>query len=292
MGIPNSPIRTSDFMREGKYGDEFDHVAGWQAIRPRWDTLPANVRALFVYTRLVAAHIGQARDLSLPWPDPEQEALHPDFDALQGTLRTRFSKVPGEFLEPAMELVWALGHWLPFIPDHEGKFTASHEDILLFRGSPPDGCYWKFAEYAMKSLIERKHELRAPFAEESSGDRVRRKLREKYGQSEGGHFRIVDSVAVPHPYVIGPSHIAAAENGILDKYSIERAEREGRAHCLHPRCQLKLHEHEKALLVECERELKNDKGEVDPELQAYIVAKKEQAEKDGYAGFSFIKARD
>lgn len=114
-------------------------------------------------------------------------------------------------------------------------------------------------------------------------------LRAKYGASEGGNFYVVDKIGVPHPYCITPRHIAVASDdhsGILCEAAIEDAEKKG-ACCGICRGQLRYKEHEQALLVECRAELKDAEGKASPELHAYLLRIKEQAEREKYAGFAF-----
>lgn len=110
---------------------------------------------------------------------------------------------------------------------------------------------------------------------------------EKYGVSEQGNFSIKDKIGVPHPYCITPKHVAVAADhhgGILGESAIEDAESRG-ARCGMRGCTLTYKEHEQALLVACKVEIEESKEE----LQDYLISIKEQAEKDGYAGFAFMK---
>ena len=113
----------------------------------------------------------------------------------------------------------------------------------------------------------------------------------QYGQSEHGNFAVVDTIPVPHPYTIGAKHVAHASDrfsGMLGEAAIESAERHG-IKCQHRGCTLKWKQHETALLVDCKADLK-DGDRVNPELQAYLLKCKEQAEADGFAGFAFRRA--
>ena len=116
------------------------------------------------------------------------------------------------------------------------------------------------------------------------------KLQERYGKSEHGNFFVRETIGVPHSYCIGPAHVAEASDhhgGMLGTAAIEAAEKHG-AKCCTCRGKLKFHEHETALLVECQEELKNG-SEVNPELHAYLLQCKAMAEEDGFAGFAFIR---
>lgn len=114
----------------------------------------------------------------------------------------------------------------------------------------------------------------------------------RYGISEKGNFFVKETIGVPHPYCIGTRHVAEASDhhgGILGEAAIKAAEKKGASCCI---CKGKLtySEHETALLVSCRAEMKNSKGEVEPELHAYLLKCKTLCEEDGFAGFAFIKA--
>jgi hypothetical protein len=104
-------------------------------------------------------------------------------------------------------------------------------------------------------------------------------------------FKVVDTIAVPHPYCITAKHVALAADefgGMLSDAAIEEAERRG-IHCDicnrgTKRPVLTFAQHEKALLVEV-----NDRRELKdiPELKDYLLSIKDQATKEGYAGFAF-----
>lgn len=104
-------------------------------------------------------------------------------------------------------------------------------------------------------------------------------------------FWIKDTIGVPHPYCIGSRHVGWAADhfsGLLGKEAILDAERHG-IKCCTCKGKLSYEQHEQALLVAVNdpenRELKDVPG-----LQEYLLSIKEQCEKDGYAGFAFIKA--
>jgi len=120
-------------------------------------------------------------------------------------------------------------------------------------------------------------------------DKRQAELREKYGASEQGNFYVLDSIGVPHPYCITPKHVAVAADhhcGILGKEAIVDAEERG-ARCGICKGKLAYAEHEQALLVECNVEIKGADGKAVLELQAYLLKIKAQAERDHYAGFAF-----
>lgn len=99
-------------------------------------------------------------------------------------------------------------------------------------------------------------------------------------------FKIIDTIAVPHPYCITPKHVAYASDhcgGMLGERAIRGAEEQG-ARCDICKGKLSYDEHQRALLVEVtdDRELKDIS-----ELKSYLLTIKKQAEADGFAGFAF-----
>ena len=115
-------------------------------------------------------------------------------------------------------------------------------------------------------------------------------IRERYGASEHGNFYVIDTIGVPHPYVIGARHVAHAADrfsGILGDAAIRSGEMAG-IHCQMPKCRLSYDQHEKAALVACKVDA-NDDGPLAEEMHAYLLKCKPLAEQDGYAGFAFMK---
>jgi hypothetical protein len=116
-----------------------------------------------------------------------------------------------------------------------------------------------------------------------------------YGKSEQGNFEAIDTIGVPHPYVITPHHVGVASDnfcGMLGKEAIEECERRGHGCGMKINgeyCRLSFAQHEQAVLVGCSAELKDTAGKINPELHAWLLKIKDQAEKDGFAGFAFKK---
>ena len=113
----------------------------------------------------------------------------------------------------------------------------------------------------------------------------------EYGVSEHGNFSIKDTIGIPHPYCITPMHLKHSEGMYLD---IPRAESRGAVCDICKKAVnkgkqdkiLTFDEHEQALLVEC-------KAPIDPmpsELHDWLLSIKDEAEKNGYAGFAFLKS--
>ena len=123
----------------------------------------------------------------------------------------------------------------------------------------------------------------------------------KYGESENNNFRIIDSIVVPHPYCITPKHLEYSRSIYLDIEGAEKRSREehpndSRKWAVCDTCKrlyklgkipkiLSWSEHQKAVLVECDAEIENNK-----ELHQYLLKLKEQVTQDGYAGFAFVKS--
>lgn len=97
----------------------------------------------------------------------------------------------------------------------------------------------------------------------------KKKFIKDYGYSKNKNFFIVDSLPVPHPYMITPKHIEVASNefmGMLGKEAILRAEEKG-VFCDICRAKhntdysykiLSYEEHEQVLLVCCKIEIKDN----------------------------------
>ena len=120
-------------------------------------------------------------------------------------------------------------------------------------------------------------------------------IKGNYGKSENGNFEVTDSIGVPHPYVIGPEHVAYASDnhgGMLWTTAIIEGEKLGIT-CKAKGCNLIYSQHEQALLVTCRADLHDaeDMKKTNPELQAYLLKIKEEAEANNYAGFAFLDKR-
>ena len=111
----------------------------------------------------------------------------------------------------------------------------------------------------------------------------------KYGKSVDGNFFVVDTIGVPHPYCITPSHITfAAErfSGLLSKEAIIAAESYG-AKCDICKGKFRYDQHEQALLVLCKLEIREQKE--GSELHVYLQSIADKARVDGYIGFAFVR---
>ncbi len=118
------------------------------------------------------------------------------------------------------------------------------------------------------------------------------KLKARYGASEHGNFAVVDTIGVPHPYMIGAKHVAHASDhfgGMLGEAAIEDGEKRG-IRCAMRGCQLSYKQHEPALLVACKLSLESQQSEGEPrsELHEYLLKCKPLCEEDKYVGFAFM----
>jgi len=114
-----------------------------------------------------------------------------------------------------------------------------------------------------------------------------------YGQSEHGNFKVVDTIEVPHPFIITSRHVAYAadrNSGMLTKSAIKHSG----VPCGMRGCLLSIDEHETALLVSCLAPLKDtdDEKKANPELHKYLLDVKEQCEAEKYAGFTFVDSTE
>ncbi len=135
-----------------------------------------------------------------------------------------------------------------------------------------------------------------------------KELKEKYGKSEQGNFRVVDTIQTPHTYCITPKHLRYNAGVYLDIVGAEKRSRE--AHPNNSRlwavcdiCRkinkqtgepiLTYEEHKFALVVECKTDIEDpqDEKKMTPELHQWLLKIKDQANRDGYVGFAFIDAR-
>lgn len=115
-------------------------------------------------------------------------------------------------------------------------------------------------------------------------------MRGTYPDSPSGRFKVIDSIPTSHAYCITPKHVRIASDdhgGMLDESAIEDAERRG-AKCGTCKGKLAYKEHESALLVECAIEPK----EAEQEIKDWLKALAPEGEKNGYAGFAFIRAKN
>ena len=100
-----------------------------------------------------------------------------------------------------------------------------------------------------------------------------------------------DVIGVPHPYCIGTKHVVHAADhfgGMLTADAIRDAEKRG-AKCCICKGKLSYDEHQSAIVVVVDdaRELKDI-----PELRDYLLSIKDRTEKDGFAGFAFMRLKD
>ncbi len=95
-------------------------------------------------------------------------------------------------------------------------------------------------------------------------------------------YEVVDTIGVPHAYTIGADHVAdAADNhgGRLGEETMRKIQ------CAHRGCRLTFDQHEKALVVKCKTDLKDER------LREYLKSIAEMCSNDGFVGFVFIDGK-
>jgi hypothetical protein len=114
-----------------------------------------------------------------------------------------------------------------------------------------------------------------------------------YSPSEYGNFYIYETIGVPHPYCIGPRHVAHASDnfsGRLSKAAIMDGEKIGIL-CAIKGCNLLYDQHEVALVVACKKDVKKDPS-FKPELEKFLKDNVDEATANNYAGFAFVLKKD
>lgn len=109
-------------------------------------------------------------------------------------------------------------------------------------------------------------------------------------KSSKGNFRVHDTIGVPHPYMITSKHVTYTSdnfNGMLGSSAIESAENEGIT-CGICRGKLSYKEHETALVIQCDKDVHNDKS-TQNELQKFMLKLKPRMKKDKYVGFVLMR---
>lgn len=117
-------------------------------------------------------------------------------------------------------------------------------------------------------------------------------MKGNYTKSE--HFEIIDTLGVPHPYMITHRHVIFASDhysGRLGDEAVRAAEQQGIT-CGVRGCQLSWDQHRQALLVACKAPLTLPDGTNNPELEAYLKANVKEAEANDYEGFAFLDKRE
>lgn len=104
-----------------------------------------------------------------------------------------------------------------------------------------------------------------------------------YPPAASGDFYVKDTIAVPHPFCIGPKHVAHAADkslGMLGEASM-------RSHpCYH--CGKPYDAHEQVLLVACKKDPKTNPAAME-ELQAWLKTLLPEVQANGYVGFAFTR---
>ena len=114
-----------------------------------------------------------------------------------------------------------------------------------------------------------------------------KKFKGVYGKSKENNFKVIDTIGVPHSYGISAEHLKFNEGMYLN---IEQAESKGAVCFICKRLNktkgneiLSYKEHKQVLLIECKKEIKDDK-----EIKDYLLKIKDKATKNNYVGFCFL----
>lgn len=109
------------------------------------------------------------------------------------------------------------------------------------------------------------------------------KEKSDYGASIGGNFFVIDTITLPHPFMIAAGHVSYASDhgGMLTPDII----RSSGIPCA--ACKQGYDKHDHALLIGCRTEIKDESGKANLELHEYLLRIKDKAAKDGFAGFAF-----
>lgn len=116
---------------------------------------------------------------------------------------------------------------------------------------------------------------------QKSESKFNEELMKEYGWSKNSNFRVVDTIGVPHPFVIGTKHVVHAydnHGGMLGEATMKAIPCDG--------CHQPYDKHETALLVQCLIDVKNDTKEA-KELTAYMkqCMEKQHFKDNEYKGF-------
>lgn len=122
----------------------------------------------------------------------------------------------------------------------------------------------------------------------TSNEELTAKYNEYYSGDEGLRCYIIENVNhKPHPYVVGPRHVAFASErgGILSEHTIREAEKSG-VKCACRGCNVPFEGHtsNKVCFLQATREIKNS------EVRDLLLRHKDEAEKDGIDGFAFVES--
>ena len=113
----------------------------------------------------------------------------------------------------------------------------------------------------------------------------------RFNQSLNNNFKIIDTLGVPHPYMITEKHLEHNDSMYLGKEQIDKMELDHGSMCGF-KCGLSYAEHKQALLVECKKNMKTKKGFLNRELKKYLLSIKDQATKEKFEGFAFLDKSD
>lgn len=169
-----------------KPGD-FDYVSAWsQWAKPRFDALPADIRAIYEDIRDHYSFLQQQGTGPARWPKSEEEMQGRD------PLQIRLENVDAGFLARAVPVVHSLGHWMSNGNDGGAywRFEGLAKQVLIAKG--PECCTWDEHKCDTKAFI-------VLSAEEKAIDD---------GLVDSGLTRhdVINCNHDPHPFMIGNQH--------------------------------------------------------------------------------------
>jgi len=115
-----------------------------------------------------------------------------------------------------------------------------------------------------------------------------KKIQKLFGKSSKGNFSIIDTIPIPHPFVIGTKHVVHASDhhmGMLGEETMKAIPCDS--------CHKDYSEHKTGLLVGCKIDMHdpNDTTKGNSELHKYLLKNKKNAEKGNFEGFAFKDLR-
>lgn len=122
-------------------------------------------------------------------------------------------------------------------------------------------------------------------------------LQKTHGESENGNYKIIDTIPIPHPYMVTSKHLEYNRDEMyLGIEQIERMEKEHgplcgqRINAHRDQCTLKYGDHKSGLLIQCKLPMTSpeDKTKFNDELYKYMLKIKENLDTKKFDGFGFV----
>lgn len=198
---------------------EFDYKRAWAEVaKPAFDALPTEVRGLYERVCVEMAGVGQNRSLGLDWPE-------------DGALKRWFDEIPAEVLREAQATIYFYGHWSPSGHSEKGgggtwKFQILARQSLALRGVKATSTlkgwsaetdalpHWdppKWQEVADRYMVETD-----PKVIELDKRRADALVALRAVIVAPYVVEKIDTVMLPHPFMITRQHLAKSESVYLD----------------------------------------------------------------------------